>query len=340
MARNQSALVNWSQYLALRLAAAAMHTFPVNRNLASAEGLGTALYHYSRRHRERAHEHLRMAMPELPESRVAAIAEASMQHFLKLGTEVMFTTRLIQQDTWARHVRFNNLDESLDLVLSDRPTILVTGHYGNWEVLGYVMGLLGMDLSAVARPIDNPLVNRWLLGVRERRGMRVITKFGATDSMLEVLDHGGTLAFIADQNAGNKGMFVPFFDRLASTYKSIGLLALRYNAPVVCGYARRRPDGFGFDVGTADIIRPEDWQEAEDPLFYLTARYTRAIERMVREEPEQYLWLHRRWKSRPRHERLGKPMPNGLRQQLQSLPWLDESDITRISEANNPADPA
>ncbi|MEX2672076.1 MAG: lysophospholipid acyltransferase family protein [Phycisphaeraceae bacterium] len=330
MARNQSPLVNWSQYLALRLATMAMHTFPVERNLKSAVGLGSLLYRHSRRHRERAHEHLRMAMPDLPEARIAEIAECSMQHFLKLGTEVMFTTRLIQQDTWAHHVHLHNLQESLDLVLSDRPTILVTGHYGNWEVLGYVMGLLGIDLSAIARPIDNPLVNRWLLGVRERRGMRIITKFGATDSMVDVLENGGTLAFIADQNAGNKGMFVPFFDRLASTYKSIGLLALRYNAPVICGYARRWNTGFGFDVGTTDIIRPEDWQQAEDPLFYLTARYTRAIETMIREDPQQYLWLHRRWKSKPRFERLGKPMPDGLRQQLLSLPWLDENDVQKL----------
>lgn len=337
MARNQSPLVNWSQYLALRCGAMAMHTFPVERNLQVARRVGSLMYRHSGRHRERAMQHLRMAMPELGEPRIGEIAERSMQHFMRLGIEVMFTTRLIQHDTWAQHVRLKNLEESLDLVLSKRPTILVTGHYGNWEVLGYVMGLLGMDLSAVARPLDNPLVNRWLLGVRERRGMRIITKVGATDTMLEVLEHGGTLAFIADQNAGNKGMFVPFFDRLASTYKSIGLLALRYNAPVICGYARRRPDGFGFDVGTTDIIRPEDWRQADDPLYYLSARYTRAIETMVRDDPDQYLWLHRRWKSKPRHERLGRAMPAGVRQQLLSLPWVGEDDVARIEAAHQPA---
>lgn len=330
MARNQSALLNYTQYLALRLGAMAMHTFPVELNLNSAASIGSLLYRHSYRHRSRADAHLRMAMPGLPERERSRVAERSIQNLLKLGAEVMFTTRLIQHDTWPHHVRLNNLAESLDLVLSDRPTILVTGHYGNWEVLGYVMALLGMDLSAVARPIDNPLVNDWLLGVRERRGMRIITKAGATEEMLEVLDHGGTLGFIADQNAGQKGLFVPYFGRLASTYKSIGLLAQRYNAPVICGYARRWPRGFGFDVGVADIIRPEHWQQADDPLYYLTARYTRALETTVREAPEQYLWLHRRWKSRPRHERLGKPMPAALKKKLRSLPWLTDEEVDAI----------
>ena len=232
-----------------------------------------------------------------------------MQHFLRLGVEVMFTPRLIQPDTWADHVQLDRLDEAMDLILSDRPTILLTGHYGNWEVLGYLMALLGIDLAAVARPIDNPLVNDWLLGIRERRGLRIITKWGAAEPMVERMRSGGTLAFIGDQNAGNKGLFVPFFGRLASAYKSIGLLALRYNASVICGYARRVGDGFRFTVGCTDIIRPEDWADRPDPLYYLTARYSRAIERMVREAPEQYLWLHRRWKSRPAYERRGEPPP-------------------------------
>jgi KDO2-lipid IV(A) lauroyltransferase len=246
--------------------------------------------------------------------------------------EVVSTPRIVQRDTWIRHIRMRRLEEALDLVLSDRPTILVTGHYGNWEVLGYLLAMLGIDLSAIARPIDNPLVNDYLLGVRQRKGLRIITKWGATEEAVEVLGRGGTLGFIGDQNAGSKGMFVPFFSRLASAYKSIGLLALRFNASVVCGYARRVGAGFEFEVGATDIIRPEDWADQPDPLYYLTARYTRAIEQMVREAPEQYLWLHRRWKSRPRHERRGKPMPESLRTKLRSLPWLDERQVRRLDQ--------
>ena len=330
MARDQSALINWSQYLALRCVAAGMHMFSARSNLAVARAVGTGMYHLDRRHRLRAFRNIARSMPELPREEVARVAEASMQHFMQLGVEVMFTTRLMQLDTWAEHVRFDGLEEAMDLMLSDRPAILVTGHYGNWEVLGYLTALLGMDLSAIARPIDNRLVNDWLLGVREAKGLRIITKWGATEEMTGIMERGGTLAFIGDQNAGEKGLFVPFFGRLASAYKSIGLLAIRYNAPVICGYARRGGDGFNFDVGVSDIIRPEDWNAAKDPLYYLTARYTRAIETMVRGAPEQYLWVHRRWKSRPRHELAGTTMPASLRHRIESLPWVDEPMMRRL----------
>ena len=343
-------MANGSQYAALRAATAAMHVFSAERNLASARSVGEWMYRIDKRHRERAIENISRSLPELSAPGFAGqdadwkvgrvgrgmsdaerVAMASMQHFLQLGVEVLFTPRLVQRDTWPRMVSFRNHERALDLVLSDRPVVMVTGHYGNWEVLGYALSLLGIDMAAIARPIDNPLVNDWLMGVRQRNGMRIITKFGATDEMTGVLERGGTLGFIGDQNAGDKGMFVPFFGRLASAYKSIGLLAIHYNAAVVCGYARRQGDAFQFEMGISDVIEPSDWEAQPDPLYYLTARYTRALETMVREAPEQYLWIHRRWKSRPRFERQGKAMPRALRQKLESLPWLSDEDVRRLA---------
>jgi KDO2-lipid IV(A) lauroyltransferase len=330
MARYPSLITHVGQYAALRIAAATLNVFDIEHGLRSARAIGSMMHRLDRRHRERILQNIRRALPELPEQRVEFLAERSAQHFLQLGVEVLFTPRLVSRDTWAERVRLHRLSEALDLLLSGRPTLLVTGHFGNWELLGYVLATVGLDMDAIARPIDNPLVNRWLLDVRERQGMRIITKFGATDRMTRVLEEGGTLGFIGDQNAGDRGLFVPFFGRLASAYKSIGLLALNYNAPVICGYARRLNDRFRFEIGASDIIYPRDWADQPDPLYYLTARYTRAIERMVRLAPDQYLWLHRRWKSRPRHEREGKPMPAALRRKLESLPWLDGEQIELI----------
>lgn len=332
MARHQSKLNIWAQYLALRGAGTLLHTFGIRRNLATARGAGSLMYKYDQRHRERAQQNIQRAMPDLEPQAVDAMVEGSMQHFLQLAVEVMFTTRLIQTDSWSHRIKFKGMEEVMELILSDRPTILVTGHYGNWELLGYVLGLLGIDASAVARPLDNPLINDWAMGVREKKGMKIISKFGATDDMVNVMERGGTLGFIGDQNAGDKGLFVPFFNRLASAYKSIGLLAIRYDAPVVCGYAIRKGDDFNYEAGAADIIYPEQWKSQPDPLYYLTARYTRALENMVYLAPEQYLWIHRRWKSRPRHERLEKPLPSSLRKKLESLPWLTDQDVATLSE--------
>jgi KDO2-lipid IV(A) lauroyltransferase len=208
---------------------------------------------------------------------------------------------------------------------------VVTGHVGNWELLGKLLTLLGYRLDAVARPIDNPLINRWLLEVRQRRGMRIITKWNATDTMVDVLQHVGARGFIADQNAGHKGLFVPYFGRLASTYKSIGLLALQQEVPIVCGYVHRLGLTGRYELGVTDVIEPTDWAEAEDPLYYVTARYMRAIELMVRRRPAQYLWMHRRWRSRPRFERLGGPMPVGLRRKIESLPWTRPGETEALA---------
>ena len=207
---------------------------------------------------------------------------------------------------------------------------MVTGHLGNWEVLGYLLGVIGLRLHAVFRPLDNPLISDWLFGIRQRRGLQLITKWGASQQMLDVLDDGGILGFIADQNAGDNGLFVPFFGRLASTYKSIGLLALKQNVPIVCGSARRIDQSFQYEITVGDIIYPQQWQTQPDPLYYITARYMRAIEMMIRECPDQYLWMHRRWKSRPRHERTGAAMPARLHENIERLPWLDQAELARL----------
>src|SRR5690606_20892059 len=99
---------------------------------------------------------------------------------------------------------------------------------------------------------------------------------------------------------------------------------------VICGYAHRVAPGYQFELGVEDIIHPEDWQHRHDPLFYITARYSRAMEMMIRRRPEQYLWMHRRWKSRPRHERQGKPMPKALRRNLEDLPWMNQAQLEQL----------
>jgi KDO2-lipid IV(A) lauroyltransferase len=232
------------------------------------------------------------------------MARRSMQALVMLAVEVLFTTRLIRIDTFARYVELGGgFKETLRLLLQrEQGLIMLTGHYGNWEILGYVLATLGFPTVSIARPLDNPYVSDFVFGVREKTGQRIIAKKGATEEVTDVLDHHGVVGFIADQNAGSKGVFVDFFGRKASTYKSIALLAMQYEVPVVIGYARRIKDRFRFECSSQDIIYPADWKDQADPLRYITQRYTKAIEDFVRADPGQYLWVHRRWKSRPKGE--------------------------------------
>ncbi len=151
-----------------------------------------------------------------------------------------------------------------------------------------------------------------------------------------LLGKGESVAFVADQNAGQRGLQVPFFGRLASSYKSIGLMAIQHRARIIVGCAQRQtaaPEqrvSMKYRIEIEDRIDPEDWEGQPDPLFYITARYRRAIEQSVRRVPEQYLWMHRIWKSRPRHERLDKPFPGALRAKLEALPWMTQSELDGI----------
>ncbi|HEY8749679.1 MAG TPA: hypothetical protein VIM11_16970 [Tepidisphaeraceae bacterium] len=296
-------LMHWAVYLAVRLVSVALHAFPVDLNLQTAKLLGSIMYAVDKKHRGRAMANLRRSFPEKSEVECEKLARRSMQQMVMLFVEVLFTTRLIRIDNWTRYVQLEDFREVQEMLLRrERGMIMLTGHYGNWEILGYVLATLGFQTVSIARPLDNPYVSRFLFGVREKTGQRIIAKKGATPEITAALDRKLTVAFIADQNAGSKGMFVNFFGRLASTYKSIGLLAMEYDVPVVIGFARRVDDRFHFKAGTQDIIYPEDWKSQNDPLRYITQRYTKAIEDIVREDPGQYWWVHRRWKSRPKGE--------------------------------------
>jgi KDO2-lipid IV(A) lauroyltransferase len=225
-----------------------------------------------------------------------------MQQLTMVAMETFFTTRLINEWTWPRYVKLKNVEPGLDVLTSRRGAIMVTGHYGSWELCGYVLATMGFPIVAVMRPLDNEYINAYLMDVRAKRGLQLLYKKGVSRSADDVLSSGGVLAFIADQNAGHKGLFVDFFGRKASTYKSIALLAIQHEVPIVVGYARRLSKRFEYEVGVNRVIQPAEWAGRDDELYWVTQEYTRAIEEFVREQPEQYLWIHRRWKSRPKGE--------------------------------------
>jgi KDO2-lipid IV(A) lauroyltransferase len=327
----QSAIINWSQYLALRTLSGLMQCFDAEENLHTAARFGTMFHRFNRMRRERAENNIALSFPHWPYDRVREVALKSVQHMFQLFmVEAMISPRLITPASWSKYVRLGKIGPVLEFLVRGEPVIFITGHCGNWELLGTAMASIGYPMIALARPLDNPLINQWLLSVREVRGQKIITKWGATPILQDTLNSGGRVGFIADQNAGDQGLFVPFFARLASSYKSIALLAMHHNVPVIAGYAVRIGEQFLYEIDYTDIILPSEWADQADPLFYITARYNRAIETMIRRDPTQYLWLHRRWKSRPKHERLGQPIPTKLIDKIAALPWMTQAELDRI----------
>lgn len=309
----------------------------------------------------RAESHLRLAFPEWSADQHRRYALLAYEHLFELAVEFAFAPRLIGPDGWGHHIRAGRLAAALRALACDhRPCIMITGHCGNWELLGFVLTLLGFRIAPIYRPLDLAPLDVWVRTTRSRHGMLLVDKFGAAERLPRLMAEGFSPGFVADQNAGDRGLFVPYFGRLASTYKSIGLLAVAMEATVLCGWAKRMPrpasvrfeapgdepppsdpvlglggvwpDGMGYELELVDSFGPEDWNGQPDPLYYIAARYRRAIETMVRAGPDQYLWMHRYWKSRPRHERLGRPMPDALRRKIAELPWMTPDEVGALAE--------
>ncbi len=307
------ALRRVGEYAALRLWTTVIDCFPIDLNLRTARILGRIWWLAMRRHRDRAMEHLRAALGDVyGEAELRRIARRSFEHFAQLYlVELVQTPRVVSEWSWARYCVLDGLGPALRVMLSGRGAVLLTGHFGNYELLGFTVSRLGLPLTAVMRPLDNPLLNEMLVESRRAGGLSLLAKKGVTEAAQRVVDAGGALAFIADQDAGKKGAFVDFFGRKASTYKSIGLLAMAKRVPVIVGYAVRERRGFHYRLSIERVIEPEEWDAQADPLLWITQEYTHALERAIRRHPEQYLWIHRRWKHQPRgaQETAGRQAP-------------------------------
>ena len=247
-------------------------------------------------------DNLRASFPDNSEQWIWETGRRSFEHIVMLAVDVLFTPRMVRKHNWRDYSRFKTVERAKWLMQEGKGSLMVGAHYGNFEILGYMLGLFGFNIYSIARPLDNRFINRYLYDVRQRAGQKIIDKKGAAELMDKIASMGATLCFIGDQDAGKKGIFVDFFGRKASTYKSIGLLAITNNIPIGVGYSRRVDNRFFFEIGAPRVIFPEEWADKDDPLQWVTAEYTKAIEQFVREDPTQYWWLHRRWKHRPKDE--------------------------------------
>jgi KDO2-lipid IV(A) lauroyltransferase len=294
--------VDYAVYVAVRIIVCVLQALPLRVAL----GLGLALswlaYRVDKRHREVARDNLRHAFPERCSDPVECdrLVRACYRHFLTMIVEIAVLPRRLHIHNWRRYNDVLHFDRLVMPVLGDRPLLLVTGHFGNWEMAGYVTGIVGLRTYAIARVLDNRYLHRFLLKFRQKTGQSILSKTGDFDRITAVLDNGGIIATLGDQDAGAKGLFVDFFNRPASTHKAVALLALQHDAlMVILGVPRVGwPMRFRWEV--EEVIDPRDYVgRRASAVKTMTVRFTQAIERLVRRHPEQYFWLHRRWKHQP-----------------------------------------
>jgi KDO2-lipid IV(A) lauroyltransferase len=297
--RPRSRLLDYAVYLTVRLLVCFIQSLSWETALGLARGLARLVYRLDRRHREIAAENVAQAFPELsPEAR-EDLVRRSFEHLASMAVEMFLAPRIMTAENHRTYISCD--DDDLKRLQgywkAAPPMVVVTGHFGNWEVLNYLCAMIGFQTKVIARRLDNPYLDRFLASFRKQTGAEILDKDGDYDRITGTLATGGILGMVGDQDAGRKGLFVEFFGRPASTFKSIALLTLEYDATLFVVGAARVGTPFQYHIYVEDIIEAAEYADDPDAPRKITERYTAGLERMVRRHPEQYFWVHRRWKS-------------------------------------------
>ncbi len=302
MAKKRSLAVDYAVYVVVRTVVCLIQILPWSFGLTLARMLAWLIYRVDRRHRLVAADNIRRAFADLDEPAVDRLVRASYLYLTTMLVEMIRLPRVLRRDNvydLIQHGQPGDLPLIRDWVATGRPRLVLTGHFGNWEVLAYVTGLVGFRGAIIARRLDNPFLDRFLAQFRRTTGLQLLDKNRDYPRILETLAEGQGIGILGDQDAGPRGLFVDFFGRPASTFKSIALLSLEYEAPIFVFGAARVGWPMRYKIYLEDLILPEDYANQADAPRAMTERYTRALERLVRRHPEQYFWLHRRWKHQP-----------------------------------------
>jgi len=298
-------------YGAVRVAICVVQALPRPACERGARALARLITRSVRIRRAVVRDNLRIAFPDWTEARTDRTIEAMWEHFLLMVVEIAHAQRVIQKTTWRRHLRIHGMESMVRLLWSDRPKVILSGHYGNFELAAYLFGVFGFRIFSVARELDNPLLDRFVTRFRESRGQRILPKKGSAPDVELALQANGAIGLLGDQAAGPKGAWVEFFGRPASVHKAIGLFAVSSGAPIMVCSATRRHGLFDYDLrleGTAD---PALGGPETAGLKEVSQWYTTLLETSIRRAPEQYWWVHRRWRGGPAQAKVSKPRRAG-----------------------------
>jgi KDO2-lipid IV(A) lauroyltransferase len=261
--------------------------------------LAQAALPHLRRHAE---INLRLAFPELDEAERKRIKRGAFQNLGRLLGEISQFPWL-NRDNISSIVIYEGLENYLDAVAEGRGVILLTGHIGAWELSVYAHSIYGHPMSFLARRVDNPLVERLAENYRGRYGNRSIDKKGSVREVLKMLKSGGVVGILADLNASREeGVFCDFFGVEACTTAGVATLALRTGAVVLPGYLIWDEKAQIHRLHFEPPVETINTGNQKEDVIANTARYTKALESIIRRHPDQWLWIHRRWKTRPEGE--------------------------------------
>lgn len=275
---------------------------PRGAAVATGRTLARFFYLFGGRLRRTGERNLELAFPELSPQERSRILRASFQNLGRLLGEFSQLKRATP-DALRRFIVCEGLENLEAAQARGRGVILFTGHLGAWELSSFALSAFGYPLSFLVRRIDNPKIETLAEKTRTRFGNRSIDKRAAARPMLRILREGGTLGLLVDLNTlPHEGVFVDFFGIPASTTASLATLALRTDAAVLPVFVPWDKERKRFVLRIDPPLKVESTGDMERDVLRLTSEFTSVIEAYVRRYPEQWLWIHKRWNTRPEGE--------------------------------------
>ena len=255
-------------------------------------------YYASVKQRLIALNNLRTAYPEKGIDEIEAIARGVYRHMAIVMAE-LFEMPYITRETLPRWADVEGLENVKAALAQGKGVLSIVAHFGNWELMTVAVPLWIRPMQIVYRPLDSPVMDNLLGWSRTKHGNSLIPKGGSGKRIIRLLRENNPIGILSDQNVDkNEGVFVDFFGRPACTSVGTAVLALQSGAPVIPAFMPRMPDGRYklIILPAVEISRSDDY---ESDLLVNTQRFTKVVEEMVRRYPDQWFWIHQRWKTKP-----------------------------------------
>lgn len=292
-------LFHWFVYGLLRSMGFASSILPNRLARALGRGFGQLYWRLDPERRHTAMCNLNQVYGERKsDAEKQGIVRACCEHFGTAIVEILTLSR-IDEKNFMNFVELNGVDGFHEGLKAGKGVILCSAHYGNWEVMNLALGYLGLPLSAMARPIDNPLVHDYLEKIRTRSGNRVIYKHRSVRKLLSNLGENRIIGIVNDQDVHDRNrMMVPFFGRDAATTPVPAALSYKTGAPLITGYAV--PLGGGrYDLRFGELIWPNQEADKDAEVERLTRMLNQRLEAQIEEHPDCWMWIHQRYKTGP-----------------------------------------
>lgn len=296
MKRRRATSLGLLAYVAFRAAMDVVLLIPLPLACFLGRALGFAGYGLLGRWRKRCLGNLAKVFPAWSPARRRRLARRSFAHFGQAIIEVIQARALLQPRSFRRYVHMHNLEVIGDSAALGKGVICLTAHVGNWELLGLASALSGYPLASLYKSLGRPMLDRLAREFRERHGQRLVRADGGVRGLLREIRRGGCVGILADQRSRQYDLYVRFLGLPTSVWGLVGTLALRTGAPVIVAFAVRRGRRFEYDVFIERIDVRRTGNLRRDVLR-VVQQYMGLVEKYVRLCPEQYVWVHKQWRS-------------------------------------------